>query len=112
MAAADDTRLIDVSTPRNPNQFAIVDACDYEFLRQWVWRVNSEGYVIRTVNIDGKSYQRRIHRIIADAPDGVMVDHINGNKLDNRRCNLRYANTQQNSLNRRSSDRRRYWVLA
>jgi hypothetical protein len=41
----------------------------------------------------------RLHRFIIEAPDGSLVDHANGNSLDNRRCNLRLATAQQNCWN-------------
>lgn len=40
-----------------------------------------------------------IHRVIMGAPDGTVVDHINGNKLDNRRSNLRICLQSENCLN-------------
>jgi hypothetical protein len=40
-----------------------------------------------------------LHRVISNAPDGLKSDHISGNKLDNRKCNLRLANNHQNSAN-------------
>lgn len=44
-----------------------------------------------------------MHRQIIDAPDGVNVDHINGNKLDNRCTNLRLVNQSQNNANQRGA---------
>lgn len=41
-----------------------------------------------------------MHQIILPPKPGFMTDHINGNGLDNRRCNLRYATRPQNSYNR------------
>lgn len=41
----------------------------------------------------------RLHRFILEAPDGSLVDHANGNPLDNRRCNLRLATARQNCWN-------------
>jgi len=44
----------------------------------------------------------RLHRSIVNAPDGKVVDHINGNPLDNRRSNLRICTTAQNLRNSKS----------
>ncbi len=42
-----------------------------------------------------------MHRFILDAPDGAVVDHINGNALDNRRANLRLCTPTENAYNKR-----------
>lgn len=41
-----------------------------------------------------------MHRLVKDAPSGVLVDHKDGNGLNNRRSNLRFATQQQNAVNR------------
>lgn len=57
----------------------------------------------------GKLGRGKVHRIIMNAPKGVNVDHINGNGLDNRKCNLRLCNQTQNQANqRRMNGRKRY----
>ena len=49
---------------------------------------------------NGRTHEKRLHRVIAGAPPNVIVDHINGNTLDNRRENLRWCSAGQNTRNR------------
>lgn len=49
---------------------------------------------------EGGSRNGWIHREIIECPDGLFVDHINGNTLDNRRCNLRIATKSENGFNK------------
>jgi hypothetical protein len=77
----------------------IVDDEDFEYLSQWKWFF-AHGYAVRTQNIyPDKAYQVRMHRIILGTPEGMDSDHINRNRLDNRRCNLRVATRSQNVAN-------------
>lgn len=79
--------------PLTQGKYAIVDDSDYALLNQWKWYYRS-GYAVRT------SENIRMHRFILNAPKGFEVDHINGNGLDNRRCNIRIVTKQQNQWNR------------
>lgn len=47
---------------------------------------------------------RRLHRLIMGEPKGMLVDHINGDRLDNRKRNLRVCNHQQNVYNSKSKN--------
>ncbi len=78
---------------------AIVDKEDYEFLNQWKWRF-STGYAIRT-DYGGGVYKKTIlmHRLINNTPAHLETDHINLNRLDNRRSNLRSCDKRQNQGN-------------
>lgn len=49
---------------------------------------------------------QRLHRVIMNPPDGMVVDHINGDTLDNRKCNLRICTVATNNRNRGGSNRR------
>ena len=69
--------------------------------------VNSEGYLVTTIN----QRKFRVHRIIwemhhGQIPEGLEIDHINRNRRDNRIENLRLANRHEQNLNlsRRQSD--------
>ena len=57
-------------------------------------------YVKRTFRSDGKFHTLYLHRVILNAPKGMMVDHVNGDKLDNRRENLRLCTSKQNAYNK------------
>ena len=73
-----------------------VDAEDLPMLRKYTWGVNREGGYVQT-GIGKKIV--RMHRLLLNAPDGVQVDHINGNLLDNTKGNLRLCTRSQNAGN-------------
>lgn len=80
-------------------RFAIVDDDDYEILKDYKWYVGTHGYAQRCKYKNGRTEAILMHRVILNARDGELVDHINGNKLDNRKENLRIANQAQNMRN-------------
>ncbi|NES03982.1 MAG: hypothetical protein F6K22_14750 [Okeania sp. SIO2F4] len=69
-------------------QVVIVDEQDYEELSKHKWYL-IDGFAARTIKKDDKRTTIYMHRVIMDAPMGVSVYHINHNKLDNQRENLR-----------------------
>lgn len=83
--------------------FATVDDSDYEVLLQYKWYLRS-GYAYRMEQYyqDGKRRGHGIamHRSLLDAKSHQLVDHINYDRLDNQRSNLRIATKSQNSQNR------------
>lgn len=77
------------------NKFALVDDEDYIFLMQWKWRYKN-GYAMT----GGKKTKLiRMHRLLLQTPQGYDTDHVNCNKLDNRRENLRICTSAQNKMN-------------
>jgi len=80
---------------------AIIDEEDQELVAGWGWYLMTIGYVgAMTGRGSGKRTVVLLHRLIMGSPAGEQIDHINGNKLDNRRANLRIATPRQNTLNR------------
>ncbi len=96
LPADDQVRLI----PVTGGMFALVDAADYEWLSRYGWRSSggTEGYARTT--IAGKNVF--MHRLIMNPPPGRVVDHVNANRWDNRRDNLRVCTQAENLRNRRS----------
>lgn len=92
--------MTDTATiPLTRGMFATVDASDFQWLSQWKWYVRSTyGLFYPARKIDGRPVE--MHRLILPAKVGLMVDHKNGDGLDNRRANLRYATNSQNQQNR------------
>ncbi len=88
--------------PLTKGKFAIVDAADYEWLSQYKWHVHGDDwngfYAARRLR-NGK--QQFMHRAIMNPPAGMVVDHIDGNRSDNRRANLRICTQRQNTQNSR-----------
>lgn len=73
------------------NKFVLVDEDDYDYLMQWNWHFFG-GYA-------KNAKQGFMHRLLMN-PGDLYVDHANGNKLDNRRANLRVCTHSQNMMNR------------
>jgi HNH endonuclease len=107
--------------PLTKGKFAIVDDVDYDWLtgirpesistatqrkpRQqppmyyhWYW-IKSNGAAGTSWGCGVNKKHFLMHRLIMNAPDDMEVDHINHNKLDNRRENLRLATRMQNAHN-------------
>ncbi len=88
----------------NSKLFALVDDCDYKLISQYRWslyRPHNVNYAVAYVMEGGKRKALRMHRVILGS-EHAIIDHINGNGLDNSRGNLRAATSSQNQANMRS----------
>jgi hypothetical protein len=78
-------------------KISLIDDIDYLLVTTRKWSFTEQGYAVSGI---GKN-RHYLHRFLLNAPKGVYVDHINGNKLDNRRSNLRIVNPTQSRHNER-----------
>jgi hypothetical protein len=95
--------------PLTRGMVALVDDEDYDLVSRFKWHATRSGrnYYARhrylVCHRKGPNVQLWIHRLIIKARRWQVVDHINGDTLDNRRCNLRICTATQNTKNRKPS---------
>lgn len=82
----------------------IVSLEDYLLFKHMKWGIDNNGYARtwRHEKLAKNKYRTvciHMHRLIRHAPSGFVVDHINRNKLDNRRDNLRVISRADNAIN-------------
>lgn len=74
----------------------LFDLEDYDRISWHSWCLSESGYIHGREN--GKTV--KMHRCLLNCPEGFVVDHINQNKLDNRKQNLRISTVKQNNANK------------
>lgn len=85
----------------NTGNDVIVDIDDFERVNSLgKWHENDSGYAVRRDVIGGKKQTLRLHRLVINCPEGMVVDHLNGNRLDCRKKNLRICTQKDNANNR------------
>lgn len=89
-------------------EVAKVDDRDFLKLSKFKWRLTTNGYAYRIGNPSDRILTIRMHREILNAPKGVLVDHVNGNRLDNRRSNIRLCDKIENCQNRKPIRGKKY----
>lgn len=87
------------------NTFIVSDQ-DYDFVKDkaW-WRNKKTGYISRSFGTRVTKKSVYIHRELMGFPENMTIDHINGNKSDNRRENLRIVTFHQNQFSKKRKKR-------
>ena len=80
----------------------LYDFEDFNQIKHYSWYIDDKGYVKALNKVPATTIRNVIylHRLIMKALPGQIVDHINGNKLDNRKANLRFVDLSQNGMNK------------
>jgi len=87
--------LLEISSAQG-RKFTLIDKEDFPRVSQYKWYLN-KGYAEASI----QGITTGLHRFLTNAPPGTVVDHLNGNPLDNRKANLRVTSVQGNALNRK-----------
>ncbi len=77
----------------------LIDEADLSLVEKYRWYVCGNGYVA------APKHNLLLHRYLMQPPEGMVIDHINGDKLDNRRRNLRVCTHAQNVQNRKGANK-------
>ncbi len=102
----DDVAKLPLSGKLGKGKFAIVDSDVFDTVSHYKWGLLPAGYVRR---VSGKR-TIYLHREILTPPVRMQIDHINRNKLDNRRANLRTVTAAQNCQNRLRTPSHRSYI--
>ena len=79
----------------NTNKQFYFDLEDYDKIKDYCWYEDFFGYVVNIY----KRKNLKLHKLITGTNKTQIIDHINRNKLDNRKANLRVCSIQENSFN-------------
>jgi len=78
---------------RKDNKEMLFDAEDFDLVKQYTWRISSNGYV------HNRNLELYAHRFIMNPPNDLMIDHKDHDKTNNRKSNLRIVTQQENNQN-------------
>lgn len=78
----------------------LFDLDDLWLIKSRSWYKDKDGYLASSYLFNGKLCFLMFHREVMHAPQGLVVDHINQNKADNRKGNLRLCSRSENNMNR------------
>lgn len=90
----------------------LIDDCDMPWATKMRWNISPRGYARAWVRTGLTRKNVHLHRLVLGAKGGEIIDHINRDKLDNRRENLRVATAALNAMNRKSCGCSKYKGVA
>lgn len=105
-------KVINILT--SSGRYALIDINDVDLVSEYKWNSFQTGKkskswrVCTTVRKNGTRKCLYMSRLIMGNPKGMMVDHINGDGLDNRKSNLRICTHAENNRNRKPDFGRKY----
>lgn len=95
-----------IEIPLTRGKIAVIDEADLPIVQPFTWYATKEVRGVCYANtwrgVNEVPQTIRMHRLLMAAEAGQVVDHINGDGLDNRRENLRFADARRNQWNRRT----------
>lgn len=99
LIAKDHAKIV-IESKKFGKHYALIDKEDIEKIKNDTWCLMAIKLKNETV-LYVQSYNKLLHREIMDNPEGMQIDHINHNPLDNRKQNLRICTAKENCCSRR-----------
>lgn len=99
---------IPINSPKYGLKYFFIDGEDFVKVKKYTWWLNyskhTDSFYIDSEYKDNKKRIKvKLHRYLVDCPEGMVVDHIDGNTLNNCRSNLRICKLSENSRNRKDT---------
>lgn len=95
----------------NTDKVSLIDESDWPIVKDISWRLMNNhadrGYIGNFYAMSPGNIGKLMHRVIMNPDKGKVIDHVNGNGLDNRRENLRISNGSKNNLNYHKSHKKK-----
>ncbi len=85
----------------NDGSEVMFDKEDYDLIKDWTWYKDGHGYVVSHKANNNIRVSVKMHMLVMGSDGSMNIDHIFGNKLDNRKSQLRFATKAENARNQK-----------